>query len=183
MGNDYIDDGEQPAPNRRELIRRGAILLGVGVWGVPLVQAVRQHGHGGGGDGTKAPEEIGVLQVVADCPTCVVACGDVAICGSSGIFDCICAPSAAAYPLTPCLCAVAGICEALTPCSAGCPDGFACAQGCCPEPVCLEPCPAPPPAALAANGPQALAADGPASTSTSKDGGGGDRLTVSGKRV
>jgi hypothetical protein len=168
VANDDIHDAETPGSSRREFIRRGALLLGIGAWAAPVVQVVRQHRHDGAGDGATAPEEIGVQVITADCPTCVDVCEGVTICGSSGVFDCICAPSADVYPLAACLCAEAGFCEALTPCSAGCPPGFACIQGCCPEPVCLPPCPADAPfAALAA--PDA------------EEGAG--RLTVSGKRV
>ena len=137
-----IEHGGQGAPSRREIIRRGAIALGLGAWGVPLVQAVRNRGHGGSQKVDTGPEEIGVQVVTAACTTCVdVGCGGFTICGSEGVFDCICAPSADAYPIAACVCGLAGFCEDLTPCSAGCPPGYGCIQGCCPEPVCLPPCP------------------------------------------
>ena len=167
MGDGYIDEGQWQEPSRRELIRRGAILLGVGAWAAPLVQVVRQRGHGDGGDGAAAPEVIGVQQVTGECATCTPSCGSVTECGSSGIFICFCAPSASVYPMAACICASDVFCDEATPCSAGCPEGWACAQGCCPEPVCLPPCP--PGEVLARSAPPTP--------------GSGSRLTASGRRL
>ena len=161
-----IEDGKRQAPSRREFIRRGAIALGLGAWGVPLIQVVRTRDGGGSQKIDTGPEEIGVQVVTAACTTCPDVCAGVAICGSEGIFDCVCAPSADPYPIGACVCVVAGFCEDLTPCSAGCPPGYGCVQGCCPEPVCLPPCPDGAPPALR--------------TAPPADGG---RLTVSGKRA
>jgi hypothetical protein len=168
VGKGYIED-DAPGPSRRELIRRGAILLGVGAWAAPLVQVVRQRGHGGGGDGGSAPEVIGVRQVTSECLTCAaVTCGDFIICGTSGVFDCVCVPSTDVYPMAACVCGEAGFCEDLTPCSEGCPPGYGCAQGCCDVPVCLPPCPTE----------EAFASFAAPETQE-----GAGRLTVTGKRV
>ena len=163
---EYIDDDGSEHSNRREFIRRGAIALGVTAWTVPLVQMVRTHSHGS--TPAPSPEQIGVQQITASCTTCVVECGNSTVCGSNGIFACICAPGPA-YPLSACGCFSDVFCDEATPCTAGCPPGYACAQGCCSVPVCIPPCPDPPPTAFAA----ARAAQSSA----------GNRLTVTGKRL
>ncbi len=147
MGDDYIDANEQAGPNRREFIRRGALLLGVGAWAAPLVQVVRQQGHRGGGDGTSAPEVIGVQQVVAECTTCPTECGPVPVCGTAGVLECVCVPSPDPYPMAACICAVAVFCDEAQPCTTAedCPEGQPCLQGCCPFTICLPPCEEPAP--------------------------------------
>ncbi|MDQ4070651.1 MAG: hypothetical protein M3203_14440 [Actinomycetota bacterium] len=140
MGNDYADDGDRPGPSRREVIRRGALLLGVGAWAAPLVQVVRQHRHGGAGDPAPEPEVIGVQQVTEPCTTCPEACPPI-LCGQSGVLACLCAPPADAYPPGDCICVEEVFCLEATPCREGCPDGWGCIQGCCDEPVCAPPCP------------------------------------------
>jgi len=162
-----LEDVGDALPNRREFIRRGAIALGLTAWTVPLVQMVRTHGHGS--TAAPSPEEIGVQAITATCTTCVVACESITECGTNGIFICFCAPSADAYPIAGCICASEVICDDAIPCSAGCPPGFACAQGCCDVPVCLPPCPA--------DGLQPFAAASAAEASS------GNRLTVTGRRI
>ena len=170
MKRDYVEDGEHQLPNRREFIRRGAIALGLTTWTVPVIQMVRTHGHGSAP--APSPEEIGVQQITASCTTCVVECGNSTLCGTNGIFDCFCAPSADVYPLAGCVCASDVFCDNAIPCTDGCPPGYACAQGCCLVPVCLPPCD--PPAPLA----QARLAPASATNASS-----GTRLTVTGKRL
>ena len=172
MDENGIEDGGRAAPNRREFIRRGVIALGLGAWGVPLVQVVRSR-HGGSPKVDGGPEEIGVQVVTEACTTCVVVCEEPIICGSDFFFDCICAPSADPYPLADCVCATAIFCDDAIPCSEGCPEGWACAQGCCDEPVCLPPCPVGEPDPIAP-----FSAENRAATPS-----GGGRLTVSGKRL
>jgi hypothetical protein len=168
---DYLEDGDNALPSRREFIRRGAIALGLTAWTVPLVQMARTHGHRPAP--TPSPEEIGVQQITASCTTCVVACESITECGTNGILICFCAPSADVYPIAGCLCASEVFCDDATPCSAGCPPGWACAQGCCDVPVCLPPCPADPQLAFAAATASSEASEAPS----------GKRLTVTGRRV
>ena len=145
MGGDHEEDGSgEGRPSRRELIRRGAIVLGLSAWTVPLIQRARHSGSGGNADVDAGPQEIGVQAITATCVTCVVECGAVTVCGSTGVFDCFCAPQT--YP-PGCGCFSDVFCDVATPCSAGCPPGYACAQGCCAVPVCLPPCTDPPLAA------------------------------------
>ncbi len=146
MGDDYVDNGEPTGPNRREFIRRGAILLGVGAWAAPLVQVVRQHGRGGG-DGENAPDVIGVQQVVAECTTCPAACGEFVVCSEADPLGCVCVPSPDPYPIAACICAEVVFCDEAQPCTTAedCPEGQPCLQGCCPFPICLPPCPEPNP--------------------------------------
>ncbi len=161
MGDDYVDDSEPGATSRREFIRRGALLLGVGAWAVPLVQVVRQHGHRGGGDGASAPDVIGVQQVVAECTTCPAGCGESIFCSELAPLGCVCVPSPDPYPIAACMCAEVVFCDEAQPCTTAedCPEGQPCLQGCCPFPICLPPCPeAAPIVASASEGIQARSA-------------------------
>ncbi|HEX2046723.1 MAG TPA: hypothetical protein VHF27_03105 [Acidimicrobiales bacterium] len=148
MGDDYVDDGEPTGPSRREFIRRGALLLGVGAWAAPLVQVVAQRGHREGGDGDSAPDVIGVQQVVdPTCATCPAGCAEVVFCGEPDPLGCVCVPSPDPYPMAACMCAAVLFCDEAQQCTtaADCPPGQPCLQGCCPFPICLPPCEEPAP--------------------------------------
>jgi hypothetical protein len=147
VGDDYVDDGEPTGPSRREVIRRGAILLGVGAWAAPLVHVVRQHGDREGGDGARAPEVIGVQQVVdPTCATCPTECEDFVFC-AEGVLECVCVPSPDPYPMAACVCSAVLFCDDATECTTAedCPPGQPCLQGCCPTAICLPPCEEPAP--------------------------------------
>ncbi len=141
MDDEYGDVPDTPEPSRRDLIRKGVIALGLGVWTVPLVQRARRQGEGPPAPDEEAePEVVGFRVVTGPCP---MACADVCdpsivICGFSGALDCVCVPQT--YP-PGCGCFTALICEDAILCTSGCPPDHTCAQGCCPEPVCLPPCP------------------------------------------
>ena len=151
MGDDYVEDSEPSGTSRREFIRRGALVLGVGAWAAPLVQVVRQQGHREGGDGASAPDVIGVQQAIAECNTCPAGCGQLLFCREPNPLGCVCVPSPDPYPIAACICAAVVFCDETRRCTTAedCPDGQPCLQGCCPFPICLPPCEEPAPVAAA----------------------------------